>query len=348
MNDNEKAVINTVINTKTKTKLKPRYICLSGAGIYGISFLGVLSEVDLSNIEVLIGSSAGGVIVALLNIGYTPQEVYKIVHSLNLSEYQNMSIDNLLRNYGFDNMSRIHKFFIAVLKQKINNPSNITFKELYEKTNQTLILTGSCVNKGKTEYFSHKTTPNMPIITAMKITMAFIGIFAPIKYDGFYYCDGAYFDFFPIKYITDNYELNTQKGGEILGLTIKTCDYYLDKMDSLMDYMYGLYIGLSKNYCDHMSYTDNEKLKMASNINFEYNKKNGNNNGNNNNGNNNNKNKNNTSIIDQKVNGHIIYIYIDIKSSSNSMNLSVNDDNKKKIYELGREHYLKYFFNEVS
>ena len=142
MNDNEKAIIKTVINTKTKTKtkLKPRYICLSGAGIYGISFLGVLNEVDLNNIEVLIGSSAGGVIVALLSIGYTPQEIFKIIYTLNLGEYQNMSIDNLLRNYGFDNMSRIHKFFIAVLKQKINNPTNITFKELYRTTDLVYTL----------------------------------------------------------------------------------------------------------------------------------------------------------------------------------------------------------------
>ena len=71
-----------------------------------------------------------------------------------------------------------------------------------------------------------------------------------------------------------------------------------------MDYMYGLYIGLSKNYCDHMSYTDNEKLQISTNID--------------NNDKNSDKNKNNISIT-ESVNGHIIYIFIDLKSSSNSM-----------------------------
>lgn len=318
-------------------RIKPRYLSLSGAGIYGIAFLGVLSEVDLSNIEVFIGSSAGGVISTLLNIGYTSQEIYKIIYTLNLGDYQNMSIDNLLRNFGFDNMIKIHKFFIAVLKQRIKNPESLTFKELYEKTKQTLIITGSCVNTGKVHYFSHKTTPNMPIITAMKITMAFIGIFSPIKYNNLFYCDGAYFDYFPIKYITEKYELKKQKGGELLGLAIKNCDYYLDKIDNLMDYMYGLYVGLSKNYCDHMSYTDNEKLQISTNID----------NCDKNSDKNSDKNKNNISIT-KSVNGHIIYIFIDLNSSSNSMNLNLDNDNKKKIYELGKEHYLKYFFNEVS
>jgi hypothetical protein len=326
------------METKNR-KLKPLYICLSGAGINGISFLGTLNEVDLSKVEVFVGSSAGGIICSLLNIGYTPNEIYKIVYTIDLSKYLNINIDNLLEKYGFDNMTNIHKFFIALLKQKIDNPETITFKDLYEKTKKTLVLTGSCINTGKIHYFNHKKTPNMPIIIAMKITMAYVGIFAPIKYNNFYYFDGAFFNYFPVNYIINNYDLtkknnltkikedyintNFYNNDGLLGLAVKMDEYKLDKIDDLIKYIYGIYIGISKNYSEYMlSYTSNKKLNISSN-----------------------KNKNNTPIKDS--NGHIIYIYINHDSISNSMNLKLNNDDKKKLYDLGRKHLLKYLFNPI-
>jgi len=328
--DEEKNIINGII-------LKPKYLCMSGAGIFGISFLGALSLVDLSDVSVICGSSAGGVIAGLMGIGFTSDEIYKIVYTLNLSDFQNPSIDNLLSRFGLDNMTKIHKFFVALMMEKKIN-AGITLLELYKKTKKTIIITGSCLNTGEVEYFSWKTTPNMPLITAMKITMAFIGIFTPIVYNGNHYSDGALFNFFPMNHILREYKV-TQKD-YVFGLSMKTNSYRIDKISGFGEYMYALYSGLTKNYCDYMTYTDNKRLNISSNDYLcHYNSKN----------------KNNTSVTDALLesdsdtntnyDGHIIYIYNDPQTSSNSMNLGVSNEIKKEIYEKGRDYLLKYLLN---
>ncbi len=332
--DEEKNIIN-------EKKLKPKYLCMSGAGIFSISFLGALSLIDLSDIDVMCGSSAGGVIAGLMCIGFTTDDIYKIVYTLNLSDFQNISIDNLLTRFGLDNMSKIHQFFVALMMEKKIN-AGITLLELYKKTKKTIIITGSCLNTGEVEYFSWKTTPNMPLITAMKITMAFIGIFTPIVYNGSHYSDGALFDFFPMNHILREYKV-TQKD-YVFGLSMKTSSYRIDKISGFGEYMYALFSGLGKNYCDYMTYTDNKRLNILSNDYVcDYNSKN----------------KNNISVTDSdsglesetetktktKYDGHIIYIYNDPQTSSNSMNLGVSNEIKKEIYEKGRNYLLKYLLN---
>ena len=346
--DQEKNVI--------KKKLKPKYLCMSGAGIFGISFLGALSLIDLSDVSVICGSSAGGVIAGLMGIGFTSEEIYKIVYTLNLGDFQNISIDNLLTRFGLDNMTKIHQFFVALMMEKKIN-AGITLLELYKKTKKTIIITGSCLNTGEVEYFSWKTTPNMPLITAMKITMTFIGIFTPIVYNDSHYCDGALFDFFPMNHILREYKV-TQKD-YVFGLSMKTSSYRIDKINGFGEYMYALYSGLTKNYCDYMTYTDNKRLNISSNDYLcDYSSKSNNTNENANNNTNKNantnkksENKNNTSVTDSdsdtetKYDGHIIYIYNDPQTSSNSMNLGVSNEIKKEIYEKGRDYLLKYLLN---
>lgn len=334
--------------------LKPKYLCLSGAGIYGISFLGALKHIDLSDVEVYIGSSAGGIISTLLTIGFTSEEIYKIVYTINLGNFQEISIDNLMTKFGLDNMSKVHQFFVALFMEKKENP-NLTFLEHYQKTKKTLIITGSCLNTGETEYFSWKTTPNMSLITAMKITMAFIGIFTPVLYNGKTYCDGALFDFFPIKYILKKYSnKNISSKDYVLGFTIKSLKYNMENINSVSNYLLALYSGIVKNYCDYMTFTDNDRLNISSNENMydcnktDYKKI----------IDNNTKNKNNISKTKTKsktklksndeknhYHGHIIYIYIDIESSKQTMNLSLDESSKKKIYEMGSEHLVKYLLN---
>jgi len=64
MNEEENIVINK--------KLKPKYLCMSGAGIFGISFSRCFkSLLILSDVSVICGSSAGGVIAGLMGIGFT-------------------------------------------------------------------------------------------------------------------------------------------------------------------------------------------------------------------------------------------------------------------------------------
>lgn len=225
-----------------------KYLVLSGAGVYGISFIGALSylekikKLNISKIEIMVGSSAGGIIVALLNIGYTLSEINNILTEINFKEFMVLNINNMDK-YGFDNGEMMNKLFVSLFKQKVKNVK-ITFAELYAKTNINLIITGSCTNTLKTVYFSHKTYPKMHIITALRITSAFPIIYTPIMYNGYKYVDGGFYDFFPIQYldsIIDDHK-------NILGITTRIKPDYKCNNDKFEDYIFSILTGHTEKF----------------------------------------------------------------------------------------------------
>ena len=160
------------------------HLIISGGGIKGIAIIGVLKVLFknnlINNLEGYIGSSVGGLICFLLNIGYTYVELKHIIFNINFSEYRNINISNIFNNWGLDNCDNLMKLIMAIIKQK-NISYDITFKQLYEKTNKELVLTGSELIKNEIKYYSYKETPDMKILEAIRITISYPIIFNPIK-----------------------------------------------------------------------------------------------------------------------------------------------------------------------
>jgi predicted acylesterase/phospholipase RssA len=76
----------------------------------------------------------------------------------------------------------------------------ITFKQLYDKTQKELVLTGYNVSTGMTECFDHLTHPNMEVLLAIRITMCIPMIFRPIIYNNQMYIDGSFVEPVPIRF----------------------------------------------------------------------------------------------------------------------------------------------------
>ena len=169
-------------------------ICINGGGIKGVLFIYSLQLLNkfklLDNIKEYIGSSVGSILVTLLNIGYTVDEIIKI-SKLEFEKYTNVKILNFISELGLDNGNKIEKLLKSIIKQKVN--SEITFIELYKKTKKKLTITGSCLNDNKTYYFNKDTNPNMKIIKALRISISFIGYFKPVIYNNKVFIDGSFF-----------------------------------------------------------------------------------------------------------------------------------------------------------
>ena len=169
-------------------------LCINGGGIKGILFIYSLQILNkfklLDNIKEYIGSSVGSILVTLLNIGYTVDEIIKI-SKLEFEKYTNVKILNFISELGLDNGNKIEKLLKSIIKQKVN--SEITFIELYKKTKKKLTITGSCLNDNKTYYFNKDTNPNMKIIKALRISISFIGYFKPVIYNNKVFIDGSFF-----------------------------------------------------------------------------------------------------------------------------------------------------------
>jgi NTE family protein len=183
------------------------HLVISGGGIKGIAIIGTLKVLYdhklLDKLEAYIGSSVGGLICLLLNIGYTYSELEDIMFNINFSEYRNINISAIFQNWGLDNGDSIVKLIIAIIKQK-NISANITFKELYEKTGKLLVLTGSELIKNEAKYYNHINTPNMSVLDAIRVTISYPIIFNPVRNNvDEILIDGALFAPYPMDYFKD-------------------------------------------------------------------------------------------------------------------------------------------------
>jgi predicted acylesterase/phospholipase RssA len=209
-------------------------LVLSGGGTKGFCFYGAIEILSkkgvLENINTYIGTSAGSGIMALLCMGYTYQEFHDFILAFNFEKLKpKINVDNILEKLGVDNGNKWSYFIRRLIKEKTNN-EEITFQELYELTNKTLIITATCISSSTIHYLSYKTTPTMPIWLAIRMSTSVPLLFEPVLYNGKYYIDGGMLDNFPIQLVDDI----TQTIG--IATIDRDLDVELNKMDNILDY----------------------------------------------------------------------------------------------------------------
>lgn len=179
-------------------------LVLSGGGVKGIATLGALEyfyeKNKLDNVKTFVGTSVGAVIAAFICIGFTPRELYSVVENFNMSDLTQHDFLQIIKFYGIDDGSRIEDFLESLFKKKDCN--KITFKELYERFDKDLIITGTCLNETKLYYFNKDDFPDMQIQQAVRISMSIPFYFVPYNINGKLFVDGGCMNNFPIdKYI---------------------------------------------------------------------------------------------------------------------------------------------------
>ena len=210
------------------------HLILSGGGIKGIAIIGSLKALYeknmINNLKGYIGSSVGGLICFLLNIGYNVDELYSIMLHIDFNKYREFNFSNFLDEWGFDSGQLFMKLVVSISKQK-NISNEITFMELYKKTNKELVLTGSNIKHNEIIYYGYKTTPDMKIMDAIRITISYPFIFYPIKKDEQLLVDGGMFSPYPIEYFKDIKEkIGIVIHNKFICPSIESCEHYLITM----------------------------------------------------------------------------------------------------------------------
>lgn len=163
-------------------------LCLQGGGSKGLAIIGsliYLEEQDLiKNFIKYSGSSIGAMICVLLNMGYTPLEMktefYNQNNSLIHDSFYKIPF-NFIFNYGLYSGNNLVKYIQTLFENKGYN-KDITFNELFIKTNKVVVLTGTCLNKRDTFYFNNYTTPQMKVIDALRISISIPLFFTSVQY----------------------------------------------------------------------------------------------------------------------------------------------------------------------
>jgi len=176
-------------------------IVISGGGVRGFSLLGALGFVsqyiDLRSINVLVGTSVGSMICYFLAIGYTPQEILtELLSSKVMEKIKSYNLMACVQGEGACSFSPIHEFLETKTIQKIGQLT--TLKKLQELTGKTLRLVTYNMTTRSPEILDPKTTPDLPCITAIRMSSNIPYIFAPFKYNSCVYLDGGLVNNFPI------------------------------------------------------------------------------------------------------------------------------------------------------
>lgn len=196
--------------------MKYTNLLISGGGIYGIMILGIIKYLQeyniLDNIKRYLGTSVGAIICLLLNIKYSISDIYEFINIFEIdllikdfSEHKINLLDSLINNYGLNNNNSLRCILENFLLAK-NLKKDITFNELYLKTNKELIINVSCISNCKIVFFNYITNPNNKVIDIILISCSIPIFFYPTKIDNKYYVDGGLYDNTPIFYFKDELE----------------------------------------------------------------------------------------------------------------------------------------------
>jgi NTE family protein len=220
-------------------------LVISGGGLKGLSALGALKCLIDNDIiffpEIFAGSSVGSGICFLINIGYSPKDIYDLLEKLNFLELiKYVDVDNLFKDpcFGIASPEPMLEVIYNFMKKK-NIPKTITFKQLYDLTQSKLIITGTCINTLTTEYFSIDTYPDMQVLKAIRISISIPFIFRPYSFDNKIWVDGGCMNNFPI-------ELFKDKLDDVIGIYIDDEDVVMNKIPTIEDYFIRIFKCLMK------------------------------------------------------------------------------------------------------
>jgi predicted acylesterase/phospholipase RssA len=185
-------------------------LVFSGGGIKIFIFAGCLKYLFehnlIDNLEAICGTSTGSILATGLALNYNISEITELLLKLDFSKFNNIDSEGILNffdNFGLDNTNELERVFRIIIKAKVGN-DDITFKELYEKTNKNLAITSTNLNKMETEFFDYKKTPDFKVIDAIICSISIPFIFSPKKLQDNYYIDGALTNHYPIEYFKDD------------------------------------------------------------------------------------------------------------------------------------------------
>ena len=226
-------------------------LILSSGGVNGYFFVGGLKYLVehnlLDNLENILGTSAGSLFGFLYLLGFAIYEIEELVTKMTPDSLLNItgeSVLTFLDDFGIDNGERFEKIMKIVAYRKINNP-NVTFKQLFEKTNITFTISVLNLNKRKLVYFSHLNYPDLEVYKAIRMSSSIPILFKPVLFEGDLHLDGGAQDPCSLTYF--------KNPKQTLGLMISS-NSEIKEINNIQDYLVTLMCSpiykVSENYFD--------------------------------------------------------------------------------------------------
>lgn len=232
-------------------------LVLSGGGAKGIAHIGVIQALEDNNIPIdfITGTSMGSIVGGLYAAGYTPQEMMDLLLSKGFNYWSTGQIDqNLVYYFSKPNpnpsMINLHfnlgdsvVFTSSILPKSLVNPlpMNFAFMDLFAaytaqcKGNfNNLFVPFRCV--ASNVYQKHKIIFSKGSLgDAIRASMSFPIVFAPIKVNGVYAFDGGIYDNFPIDVMRSDFAPSFMLGINVsTGNSVQEKDNIIDQIEAMI------------------------------------------------------------------------------------------------------------------
>lgn len=217
-------------------------LALSGGGIRGIAHAGVLQALKDNNINIDIigGTSAGGMVASLYAMGIEPNEIHELFKKYAkeiigagqfpfLSKVVQFSLCKKIKITGFHNGEAIEKVF-----NKVANEREIY---LMEQLKMPIVIPTVDIMQSKefvfTNYVPEKMEGNIEYITkipvgkAVRASSSFPAVFSPCKIQKHAFMDGGALDNVPVNEV--------RKQGADKVIAVKFDADQIDEQSNLMD-----------------------------------------------------------------------------------------------------------------
>lgn len=218
-------------------------LALSGGGIRGIAHAGVLKALEENGIKIDIigGTSSGGIISSLYAMGYSPYYIYILFkrYAKEIVEINSNTIISSIANFMMNKKINIAGLKTGESLEKAYENLGLKkgIRKIKDINRLPLVIPAVNVQDGK-EYIFTNNIPNnpkendkyisdMPIGRAIRATSSFPGIFCPCNFEKYNFLDGGVLDNIPVL------EVKNQGADKVIAINFKSDD--VDENSNVMD-----------------------------------------------------------------------------------------------------------------
>ena len=206
-------------NTPNVVGSQIKHMVISGGGVTGFSFYGILRDTHrnglwkLENIQTIYGTSIGAVLGVIMCLGYEWDilDTYLIKRPWqNLFKFDLYAIMNVFEKKGIFNIN-IFKEMFEPLFSGMDIPLDITMEQFYEKTGKEIHMFSTELNNMNSIDISYKTHPTWTVIQAVYCSSMVPIVFEPFFEENHCYLDGGFLINYPLKKCLSDTEANTDE-----------------------------------------------------------------------------------------------------------------------------------------
>lgn len=238
---------------------------IAGGAMKAMACIGVSKYLEerslMKQIKNFVGTSAGSIMCLTMVLGYTWEEMKKILLEILADEtatgFDIEKLFDIMTTYGMNDGSGIERAMSKLIYKKYH-VNDINFIDLAKASGKNLVVCVSNLTKEAPEYFSVDTAPNQSVSKAILASCSIPILFQPVQINDCLYVDGGLYNNFPIDYFSDH------KLRDILGINIVFKNY--QKHDTFGQYLRFLFNSVVERFNSKLT---NSKDKNILTLEFE-------------------------------------------------------------------------------